>query len=157
MTMIIDGTNGLTFNNGTTQASAGQVLQVVMTTTNDTSAINNTSFASMGVSLSITPKSSSSKVLVMVLGGAVVTNDPARFYNETIYRNSTNLSTNSSGSLGNYGATSSELVTPHSTVFLDSPATTSSTTYTIYGKRTGNAVYFNTGATVTFIAMEIAS
>ena len=34
MTMIIDGTNGLTFNNATTQASAGCVLQVVNATTN---------------------------------------------------------------------------------------------------------------------------
>ena len=32
MSMIIDGTNGLTFNNATTQASAGQVLQVVNAT-----------------------------------------------------------------------------------------------------------------------------
>ena len=67
---------------------AGSVLQVVSTTFNDTSAITNTSFASMGVSLSITPRSASNKIFVMVLGGSIDTGTTNRKYSETIYSSS---------------------------------------------------------------------
>jgi hypothetical protein len=136
---------------------AGTVLQVVSTTFNNASAITNTSFASMGVSLSITPRSASNKILVMVLGGTIDTGTTNRKYFETIYRGATNLSTNATGSISNYTSDSGTIQVPHSTAFLDSPATTSATTYTIYGKVNTSAVYFNTGATGTFIAMEIAA
>ena len=36
MAITLDGTNGITFNNSTVQASAGQVLQVVNATVGDT-------------------------------------------------------------------------------------------------------------------------
>ena len=133
---------------------AGSVLQVVQTTFNDLGSINSATFISVGISISITPRSASNKVLVMVLGGQVSPNDATRYYKETIYRGATNLSTNASGMLSGYYASASEILLPHSTAFLDSPATTSSTTYTIYGKSVG-AVYYNTGATGTLIAMEI--
>ena len=66
MTMIIDGTNGLTFNNATTQASAGQVLQVVQNIYASYSSTSSTSYVDSGLSASITPKFSTSKILVMV-------------------------------------------------------------------------------------------
>jgi len=66
MSMIIDGTNGLTFNNATTQASAGQVLQVVNGTTN-TSVTNTTiTYADTNLTATITPKFSTSKILILI-------------------------------------------------------------------------------------------
>ena len=44
MSLILDGTNGLTFNNATTQASAGVVLQVVNATTTTQVSTTSTSF-----------------------------------------------------------------------------------------------------------------
>jgi hypothetical protein len=66
MTFIVDGTNGLTFNNATTQASAGQVLQVVSATNSTYTQIASTSFTDTGLTVSITPKFSTSKILVIV-------------------------------------------------------------------------------------------
>ena len=64
MSMIIDGTNGLTFNNATTQASAGQVLQVVQTTSTTQVSASSTTVADV-MSAAITPKFATSKILVM--------------------------------------------------------------------------------------------
>jgi glutamine phosphoribosylpyrophosphate amidotransferase len=67
MTMIIDGTNGLTFNNATTQASAGQVLQVVNVAWTGYQGISSSTYADVtGSSIAITPKFSTSKVLVLI-------------------------------------------------------------------------------------------
>ena len=66
MSMIIDGTNGLTFNNATTQASAGSVIQVV-SGTYATQASNSTqTYADTGLTATITPKFATSKILVLV-------------------------------------------------------------------------------------------
>ena len=155
----IGSANATLVTSGTLPAArlpAGSVLQVVSVTFDDVSAITNTSFASMGVSLSITPRSASNKILVMVLGGGVDNGTGGRQYSETIYRGATNLSTNGTGCISVY-TSSGSIIVPHSTTFLDSPATTSATTYTIYGKVNTSAVYFNSGATGTLIAMEIAA
>ena len=62
MTMIIDGTNGLTFNNNTVQASAGQVLQVVSTIKTDTFSTTSNGWTSVtNLSAIITPKFATSK------------------------------------------------------------------------------------------------
>jgi ABC-type tungstate transport system permease subunit len=65
MAMIIDGTNGVTFPNSTVQASAGQILQVVNAgyateVTNSTTTPTDT-----GLTATITPKFSTSKILVI--------------------------------------------------------------------------------------------
>ena len=71
MSMIIDGTNGLTFNNATTQASAGNVLQVVQATYATATSTSSTSFVDGGLSGTITPKFSTSKILVEVIHNGV--------------------------------------------------------------------------------------
>jgi hypothetical protein len=144
MTMIIDGTNGLTFNNNTTQASAGQVLQVVSATTTASTSTSSTSYVSTNLTASITPKFSTSKIYVVVSGGELDSNGTNQALTATIYRNSTNLA-GAAGMSDSYG-TLSRVQTTLSCSFLDSPATVSSTTYTVYIKANTGTVVFNANA-----------
>jgi hypothetical protein len=134
MSMIIDGTNGLTFNNATTQASAGVVLQVVsvnystQTTTTNTAA----SPVATGLTTSITPKFTTSKILILISHNHNY--KPSGFPNADIafwlYKNGSNL-IKFAVDLG-YTGSSLDLFFSSSFIYLDSPATTSSVTYSTY-------------------------
>ena len=119
MSLIIDGTNGLTFPNSTVQASAGQVLQVVQNTYSTITLTTSTSFVTTGLNATITPKFSTSKILIFV-NGVVYTNTNGTFGYYTIFRGTvsgTNLATNGFNILG---ASSSDLEATSSMSFLDS-------------------------------------
>ena len=120
-----------------TSPKAGNVIQVVQGKTTTQISTTSTSYVTTGLTASITPSSSSSKILVTFIGEMQTQNGAQ--VNATIYRNSTDLATGSGGrgfvQLYN-GA--GELQTTVAGTVLDSPATTSSTTYTIYMKRTGS-------------------
>lgn len=158
MTFIVDGTAGLTFPNSTIQASAGQVLQVVQGTSTTTVSTVSGTYVTTGISASITPKFSTSKILILVqlpiatlvLGGVAFS---------TIYRNSTNLGTGTYGGFAQiYTGSSTDFVAVPMN-YLDSPATTSSTTYEAYMVAlTGNAIQvMPNGITGTIILQEIAA
>ena len=162
MTTTIDGNSGIIFPNSTTQASAGQVLQVVNTTTTSGISTSSSSFVTTGFSVSITPKFSTSKILVLLMGGTADNGSttPSVAISTTIYRSSTNLGNATYGLVTSGGISGSRNNAPLACSVLDSPATTSSTTYTAYCASTNTAgtVNFNTyGSTLTFIAMEIAA
>jgi hypothetical protein len=144
MTVIIDGTAGITFpvvagGTSAVQASSGKVLQVVSTTKQDTFSMSGSSFVAItGLTASITPTSSSSKILIMLTIGRVGPNasgvgSTAAFQ---LLRGSTAIGIGTaSGSL--YGssfvttaiANNNYVSGGFSTQYLDSPSTTSSTTY----------------------------
>jgi hypothetical protein len=143
MSMIIDGTNGLTFNNATTQASAGQVLQVVYASSTTGVTTNSTSYVTTGFSASITPKFATSKILIMFAGQAFI-NTVAYFGYLSIYRGGSAVY--SSGTLLiNSSAGSTNIAGTPTLIYQDSPATTSSTTYTMYYKsgNSGATFYLN--------------
>ena len=130
MTVIIDGTAGVTFPNSTTQASAGVVLQVVNATyATSTSNATNT-YADTGLTATITPKFSTSKILVLVsqngVGKSSATANNA--VDIKLLRNSTTL-TQLSSYAGYTGSSVTNNIGSVSTTYLDSPATTSATTY----------------------------
>ncbi len=113
-----------------TTTQSGKVLQVVSTTKLDTFSLTSTTFTDItGLSATITPTSTSSKVLIMV--GCIVqtgTGNPLL----RLVRGSTNIclgtaagSNRQQASAGLYGADGRNL----SFHFLDSPSTTSATTY----------------------------
>jgi hypothetical protein len=132
MAFTIDGTNGLTFNNATTQASAGQVLQVVQGTYNTQVSTTSNSYVTSNITASITPRFSTSKILVSYNTTARVPGSNTVMF-ITIYRNSTNIQPAGRGfsQLQSYN-TSTLIDATTSAQYLDSPATTSSTSYTIY-------------------------
>lgn len=140
-----------------TWAPAGTVIQVVSTTTTSTFSGSSGGYASTGLSLSITPKFATSKVLARILGGNITAaNGNTQLY-FTIYRGATNLQPSARG-LMQINDAGNAYSWPFSLEILDSPATTSSTTYTLYGA--GNNTYgINTpdGCGLTITLMEIAA
>ena len=158
MSMIIDGTNGLTFNNATTQASAGSVLQVVQASYSTFTTSASTTYADTGLSASITPKFSTSKILVMISHCTYKANDTStNGVAMNICRNGTQIVELAK----RIGWTNTAIFTVDeiSYQYLDSPSTTSSTTYKTqfanYTNTNNNGVQFdNMPATITL--MEIA-
>jgi len=116
----------------------GSVLQVVNTTKTDIFTTTSTSFVDVtGFSASITPTSSSSKILVMV-SFCFSANSGAGYPQTRILRGSTAVYVgDSAGSRTpalnlTYGYSQDNgFITPASAQFLDSPATTSATTYKV--------------------------
>jgi hypothetical protein len=139
MTTIIDGSAGITFPNSTIQASAGQVLQVVNQYYNTYGSTSSTSYVDTGVTLSITPKFSTSKILVIV-GLALGTNNPsATTISTQLVRNGSSLVLQERGLLAQTNTCADIFYQ-----YLDSPATTSATTYKVqYLCVQGNNVRIN--------------
>lgn len=153
-------------------AGGGKVLQVVSTHLSSTFTTTSTSFTDItSFSASITPAATSSKILVFV--SAKISNTS---YVEgtilTLVRGSTEIANSSSNGfdrLARYndqGSTSPQMVYTHPSNihFLDSPSTTSSTTYKVQMKVSGGTGTFNrpgydtaTWGTSTITLMEIGA
>jgi hypothetical protein len=108
-------------------ASAGQVIQVVTATDSTTRSTTSQSFVtgSNTLSVSITPSSASNKILVLVSAGAYGSTSQCYV---TIYRGSTNLGNGNNGTMTG----GSDFDINASSHILDSPSTTSATTYQVY-------------------------
>ena len=130
----------------------GKILQVVSVNKTDTASSTSTSMADIsGLSLSITPSSSSNKILLLadlMLPESTAAN--IALFN--IVRDSTpiNIGTTSAsyqttGSIITYvtSATNGNSTIKPSSTFLDSPATTSATTYKIQWQTSGGTIYLN--------------
>jgi hypothetical protein len=142
---------------------AGSVLQVVSATKTDAFSTTSTTFVDVtGLSVSITPKFSTSKILVQIsassTGGRA---NVVTMYNQ-IVRNSTaiyNMGNGPSATPDN----SSDQPTVISANYLDAPATTSATTYKMQIRGDGAIVGINRSAAAstvignsTITVMEIA-
>ena len=136
-------------------AGVGQVLQVVNATGTSQISTASTSLVTTGFSASITPKFSNSKIYVVFMG---------RLFNNTtnadaslaIYRGATNIQ--NAKSLYNQAGAIAALQTLS---VLDAPATTSSTTYTMYFATSLGTTYINVNGasdgTYSITLMEIAA
>lgn len=149
----------------------GSVLQVVSTTKTDTfSTTSGTLVQITGLTATITPIATSSKVLVIAnLQVSDATNlDETGF---VLYRNSTQISLASGGSSFNWtvrgvgtDANPTKILCPVGLNFLDSPSSTSAITYSIYTQSNGSSVIYinrttndSIRATSTITLMEIAA
>jgi len=146
--------------NGTAFAPVSRVLQVVQATFATSTASTSTSYVTSGLNASITPSSNTSKVLVMVTMPARTENSTGGIYC-TLFRG-TVAGTNFFGAAGFgsvYTSASSDTQAGLSVNYLDSPATTSATTYTVGFKSTAgqNAVCQVGGATSSITLMEISA
>ena len=136
---------------------AGNILQVVSTTKTDTwsqSASAATTYAVTGMTCSITPTSATSKVLVTVnlLAGLTITGSVNNTIMIVLKRGSTEIGQGDAASNrfrcahACSGQPNTSLTLASSFTFLDSPATTSSTTYSIEFRHTSGAtqtIYLN--------------
>ena len=136
----------------------GSVLQVVQAnySTNTTNATS--TYADTGLTASITPTSSSSKILVIVAHEGVLKTASDTKINIKLLRGATDLTV-----LANAGATNSTttiLIGSATFLYLDSPATTSNTTYKTQFNSTSNTSYVavqDSGVPSTITLMEIAA
>jgi hypothetical protein len=157
MTTTIDGNSGVIFPNNTTQASAGQVLQVVNGTySGPYFSTTSTTFVSTGLTVTITPKFVTSKILILLQ--VEVYNDTANKGGDlTIFRNGSNLA---SGLLGRMYPISGQIALNIPINYYDSPSSISATTYTLYIKTTNAGYAFNAFQDAfpsTITALEIAA
>jgi hypothetical protein len=153
MTAIINGSSPtVTFSDGTTQASSSVVLQVVnATTTTSVSNATNT-YADTGITATITPKFSTSKILVLInIGEAQKT--AANANNDmsiNLVRNGTQIVQLTQEAL--LTGTAIALNMPLSFQYYDSPASTSALTYKCQFKNNDN-----NGASVQVQVSSVAS
>lgn len=160
MTMIIDGSAGVTFPNSTVQASSGVVLQVVTFTSSTGVSTTSTSLVTTGYAVTITPKFATSKIK-LEFTGRFSCNSAGTAVGLAFYRGATNLTGTTGYSYRTVGNDGQSMQTP---LWVDSPATTSSTTYTLYfsnplNTALGASINSNNAADfpITFIATEIAA
>jgi len=134
---------------GEAGAAAGQVIQVLSATDETERSTASASYVtgSNTLSVTITPSSASNKIAIFVS----TTLYADSVMNLTIFRGATNLGpatgfARHATSGGNEGA---------SIVFLDSPSTTSATTYQVYFKTNISAVINASGAKGSIVCMEV--
>lgn len=139
------------------QMPAGHILQVVQAQYSTNTTTTSTSFVTSGLNATITPSSTSNKILVSFSIEAY-TNSTDYCY-VTAFRGTvsgTNLG-NSVGGLG-FVRTDAYVYSPISNAILDSPSTTSAQTYTV-GFRSNGAgtvgVCYTKNAVATLTLMEV--
>jgi hypothetical protein len=142
-----------------TGLSAGKVLQVLNATMNTETVMNNNTWTDVGITLAITPSSSSSKVLIQAnaAGCGKATNNT--YLELKLLRDTTDLIVIEQR--GGYTAdTSANKVGSCACTYLDSPSTTSATTYKLQGRSGSNNAYAQVGDSnpySTITLMEISA
>lgn len=131
-------TNRIVPRDGLPSGASGGIIQMVQTIKTDTFATTSTSFVDVGLSASITPTSSSNKVLVRAVvcagNGQSGSDNKIR-----VLRGSTVITTNN---VFVRNASISETET-YVIEILDSPSTTSATTYKVQGNVETNEIFVN--------------
>jgi hypothetical protein len=164
MPLVLDGNGDITGLVAgalpSTVIGAGAVLQVVQATYSTSTSTTSASFVDLGLSASITPTSSSSKILAIACLSAVYKNGTNSSVGVNIVRGSTEIVKFSENTLAYTNTTGASGVAATMN-YLDSPSTTSSTTYKIQfknGSGTGTNVTINdSNVTSTLTLMEIAA
>ena len=128
----------INFNGGATQEFPAKILQIVQSTFTSTTTTNSTSYVDTGLSVSITPQSTSSKVLLICSFNFGQTKNPAGTQDNmkqfSLFRGSTNVAPANGRFFAQQNENDSsidfnEQVETSAITFLDTPSTTSSTTY----------------------------
>jgi hypothetical protein len=156
-TLTLPVANGTIITTGSPQS--GSVLQVVNATYSTEVTSSSSTYADTNLTASITPKFSTSKVLVIVNQNGVSKEVGNTGVNLKLLRNSTDI-ISFGVVIGYTNGTVANLIGTTSCSFLDSPATTSSVTYKTQfasNNNIANAKVQQFSATSTIILMEIAA
>lgn len=132
-------TNVLTAAQLNNLRGAFRILQIVSGTYATATSNSTSTYADTGLTAAITPSDTASKILVLVnhFGNYKAAGNAASGLNLRLYRGATIIGAYGAG-LG-YTNTSSELTSNATIVYLDSPATTSATTYKTQFANNANA------------------
>ena len=150
--------------NGQVSGASGGIIQIVSATSTSQATSTSTTFTTTGLEATITPQSASNKILIQVSGPmtgfAGGTNDQQGSLK--IYRGGsggTSVEGSTNGLSCQYGH-NGEYSDVH-ILYLDSPATTSATTYTVMmSRRSGDTTYSfirNSNLTGSIILMEVSA
>ena len=113
-----------------TAAGGGKVLQVVSTTYSTETSVTGNTYTDSGLSLSITPSSATSKVLVIIAQSVSGYRPSGGTSVQTkLLRGATDILTPGSAAWFSSDASTMHIAGIHPLTYLDSPATTSATTY----------------------------
>jgi hypothetical protein len=150
-----------------TAAGGGKILQVVSTNYSTQTVVASTSYTDTGLTLSITPTSATSKILIIISQGFSLTRSSAdNGHDLRILRGATDIFDQSGSDSTAYffgnGLTAFTVVGTSSLVYLDSPNTTSSTAYktqgrALYTTNSGSVTYQPNSAQSTITLMEVGA
>jgi hypothetical protein len=158
-TQTLPAVNGTVITTG--NIPAGSVLQVVSVTSTTNYRTTSSSFTNSTFNLNITPTSSTSKILIIANLCGTFANTANQGGQFTIFRNNaTNLGAGGGtfACLGFIQSGAGNIYSTTNMIFLDSPATTSSTNYSVYFAIASSAtVGINEVGTSTLTALEIAA
>jgi hypothetical protein len=142
-------------------AGGGKVLQVVFAEYSTSTTIATTTYTDTGISLSITPSSASSKILVISHNSGKISSATNSGVSSRIMRGATSVFQQDPTDYTAWflSASSMELHWIDSMVYLDSPATTSATTYKTQSATRGSqtAVWQTGSKKSTITLMEIGA
>ena len=140
-------------------ANAGEIIQMVTTSSTTAVSSTTTTFVSTGLSVTLTPYSSSSKIIIMVSYPALNNSAAASFH--TVFRGNVttgvNLGAGTQTALGQLYAPSLDIRTIMSYQLVDTPNTSSSITYTsaIAGGSNGAATAMHENRKGTMTVLEV--
>jgi len=164
---VLTVTGGLPTWETPAAGGGGKVLQVVSTTYSTATTVASTTLTDTGLSLSITPTLSTSKILVIVSQACYCERDTnAAYLGIKLLRGATSIydlsGTNAKGfGLIVVGATLSALSGNLTFSYLDSPATTSATTYKLQGNIgytvSGSSIWQHSSTLSTITLLEIGA
>ena len=139
MSLSLDGSTGIItgLDIPTSQLPSGSILQVVTNSTSTEVSNSTQTMADTGLSVNITPSSTTSKILVFVSQPYRTTRDnTSAFASIILLRDSTQLTGHPKSSGGGFllgygstGVTTADIRGVYNVTYLDSPATTSQVTY----------------------------
>jgi hypothetical protein len=143
----------------------GKVLQVVSATTTTATTIATTTFTDTTITATITPTSATSTIMVLVQGKIYAERASGQcFYSARLLRDATTIHNLPSAGSFNFGTSSATIQNLFPINWVDSPATTSATTYKVQGavqstSSGATTTWQNSGgdATSTIILLEIGA
>lgn len=157
---FVNSSGQLDASTGLYNLPSGRVVQSIQNTFTSSASTTSNSLVTTGHSASITPTSTSSKILAIV--SCAVNNTNGNDSGLTLYRGSTNLAGGSSAFVSFMSISGGETGVPATFSYLDTPAVTTALTYTVYYASGGGTTRYNyplgnigLGQTASIILLEI--
>ena len=140
-------------------AAGGMILQVLGVTLNTAISTTSTTYVTSGLSIDITPASTSSRFLLTVSGGMCYNSAVSVDVLTTFYVDGSEVSdTGPYAQHKQSDAAAPAARNPSSSSMIHAPATVSATTYAVFFKASANNAYINVSpARVVFTVMELSS
>lgn len=148
------------FTGTITGAGGGKLLQVLNSVSSTEIVHTNNSWTTAGISLSITPSATTSKILIICCMTGVGKASSNTYAQLRLLRDSTTIVANFEERGGATGGTDANKIGGVSTTFLDTPSSTSALNYNVQVASGGNSSYAqvgNSNSKSTITLMEIGA